>query len=139
MIHANNLFEQAQLAEAAYADLSKVKSSGEKEKDQYTDALKKNDFSATQAAEFADRYELIDHLANTDSGFSSTLFKDKNGVHTLAFRGTEPGDAWNDFLKADVSDIFIGGIAIHQAVDMFNYYQSLTTEAGCTYTAKELQ
>ncbi|EMZ42373.1 hypothetical protein C826_00003, partial [Helicobacter bilis WiWa] len=62
------------------------------------------DFTPTQAKNFFERYELLEHCPNTDSGFSATLFKDlgefdkkantrkadsKDLEYTLAIRGTE--------------------------------------------------
>ena len=37
----------------------------------------KGDFTPTQAKRFSERYELIHHIPNTESGFSATLFQDK--------------------------------------------------------------
>lgn len=64
----------------------------------------KGDFTPTQAKNFFDRYDLLEHCPNTDSGFSATLFKDlgevdkkantrkavdKDSQYILSFRGTE--------------------------------------------------
>lgn len=64
----------------------------------------KGDFSPTQAKNFFERYDLLEHCPNTDSGFSATLFKDlgefdektntrkavdKDSQYILSFRGTE--------------------------------------------------
>ena len=64
----------------------------------------KGDFTPTQAKNFFERYDLLEHCPNTDSGFSATLFKDlgefdektntrkadsKDSEYILAIRGTE--------------------------------------------------
>ena len=45
-------------------------------------------FTTTQAKEFAQNWTIISHIANTASGFSGTLFKNKNGELVLSFRST---------------------------------------------------
>jgi hypothetical protein len=85
------LFQQAQLAEAAYADFSdplKTK----------LQALEDNGFSATQATDFLThwRYVAPQYTAPSiilglgGSGFSATLFEsvDNPGQYSLAMRGT---------------------------------------------------
>ncbi|WP_258865031.1 hypothetical protein [Helicobacter sp. MIT 14-3879] len=59
------------------------------------------DFTPTQAKRFFEHYELIEHCPNTDSGFSATLFQDKDSqAYILAIRGTEfPSN--NGDIKAD--------------------------------------
>ncbi|WP_210647680.1 hypothetical protein, partial [Helicobacter bilis] len=52
------------------------------------------DFGKIQLQQFFERYDLLKHCPNTDSGFSATLFKDtkadsKDLEYTLAIRGTE--------------------------------------------------
>ena len=37
----------------------------------------KGDFSPTQTKRFFERYDLVEHCPNTDSGFSATLFGEK--------------------------------------------------------------
>ena len=54
-----------------------------------TDKLK-GDFSPTQAKNFFERYDLLKHCPNTDSGFSATLFQNKHTKeYILSIRGTE--------------------------------------------------
>ncbi|EAI6362775.1 hypothetical protein ACP0SI_09145 [Campylobacter coli] len=49
------------------------------------------DFSPLQAKQFFSRYDLLKHCPNTESGFSATLFQNKETKeYTLAIRGTEP-------------------------------------------------
>ncbi|MDD5058070.1 MAG: hypothetical protein PHQ60_09360, partial [Sideroxydans sp.] len=87
-----NLFQQAQLAEAAYANFQNYPTTAK--------ALEAEGMSQTQAATFAARYQVISQytapsgmLGLTDgTGFSATLFLDTTtGQYTLATRGTEPG------------------------------------------------
>ena len=48
----------------------------------------KGEFTPTQAKRFSERYELIHHIPNTESGFSVTLFYNHTTkTYTLAFRG----------------------------------------------------
>ena len=72
---------------------------------------------------FTNRFKLLFHKSNTDSGFSATLFKDTkaefaDSEYILAFRGTEDS---KDIFKADVS--LIGGmIPKKQYLDMLDFY-----------------
>ncbi|RDU59980.1 hypothetical protein CQA53_11130 [Helicobacter didelphidarum] len=81
----------------------------------------KGEFSPLQAKHFFERYDLLLHQPNTDSGFSATLFgekrKQKNTEskeisytaeygyinYILAFRGTEMG---SDKIKAMLNDFY---------------------------------
>ena len=50
----------------------------------------KGDFTPTQTQRFFSRYDLLIHQPNTESGFSATLFQNKESKkYTLAIRGTE--------------------------------------------------
>ena len=50
----------------------------------------KGDFSPTQAKNFFERYDILIHQPNANSGFSTTLFYDKEKDRFVAgFRGTE--------------------------------------------------
>ena len=56
---------------------------------------------------------------------------DNQGGYTLAIRGTEPFTQWTtDLTLADIADIGANGIALYQAIDLFNYYQQLITASG---------
>ena len=65
------------------------------------------------------------------SGFSATLFSDGT-QKVLAIRGTEGGGPSDqqekDLAQADIGDIGLKGLALHQAVDMVNYILRLTAE-----------
>ena len=50
----------------------------------------KGDMTPTQAKRFFDKCDILIHQPNTESGFSATLFQNKESKeYTLAFRGTE--------------------------------------------------
>ena len=130
------LFQQAQLAEAAYADFAAFPSS-------VTDALKSEGFSDAQATDFVTHWKVVDHISNTASGFSATVFQNKDThQYVFAIRGTEdlftPGGLV-DFGAADLLDIGGQGIALHQALDLYNYLQSLRTPSGQPYQAAYLK
>ena len=77
----------------------------------------------------------IDHFQpNQANGFSATLFEQADTHRkVLAIRGTEPstlGQAYADLLKADLQGIGEYGMALHQAVELFNYMQQLLAPAG---------
>lgn len=95
-------------------------------------------FTETQATQFFDDYEIIDHLPNVESGFSATLMRERGtDNYTLSFRSTEyknqaqGGDFERDgiaFLGLDGGadgEIFNRGFAFAQLVDMEDYYASL--------------
>ena len=118
-------FENAQLSQAAYAFLNKELMSTPSD---FIDALRvDNNFSEAQATQFVNQYSIIHDQQNTPNGFSATLFKDQSDVYTLAIRGTEP-TSFTDIVLTDFGDIGGDGIALKQAVDLFNYYQKLTTD-----------
>ena len=57
-------------------------------------------FSPTQADSFVDRYELVHQQPNDETGFSATVFREKDtGRLILSCRGTEPTAQmeWNNF------------------------------------------
>ena len=149
MTNSISLFEQTQLAEAAYASFSDKNGILFKNENDLKKALKDNgsEFSQTQAEEFLKHWRVADQyatagtdkdnlLTNKGSGFSATLFEslDRPGEYTFAIRGSI---GLNDF-KADLDLIANSGIAAVQIVDMVNYWQSLITPEGQTYRAAKL-
>jgi len=84
-----NLFQQAQLAEAAYADFSNTN---------IEQALQAEGFVTAQIAAFVTQWEVVDQytadgfIVGDNSGFSATLFRNKTtGQYTFAVRGsTDP-------------------------------------------------
>lgn len=132
-------YDMALLSEASYVEFHRIN------KD-YSDisvkwAVQNTDFegrfSATQAAEFVNNWRVVDHQANTSSGFSATLFQSKgDGKFVYACRGTELGPT--DLLSADAGDIVADGLALKQIVDMYNDCQRMLAPQGQAYTAMKL-
>jgi hypothetical protein len=82
----------AELAEASYALFVERKSDGSLISQDSKTALTGAGFSDSQADAFLDRWEVVHHQPDMDSGFSATLFKstDPDAVqpYVLAIRGT---------------------------------------------------
>lgn len=88
------------------------------------------DFSVSLTNDFIEEFSFIDQSLQNDypSGFQGTVFKNKaSGVYTIAFAGTDitsDVDIINDYL------ISSEGMAIHQFIDAYNYYQQVTHTSG---------
>jgi hypothetical protein len=100
-------------------------------------------FTTTQATEFASLWEVVEHISNTPTGFSGTLFKAKSGGGseidalrtkygitagelTLSFRSTEfADDAARDNQATNNLEIKATGWAFGQIADMQAWYQRL--------------
>jgi hypothetical protein len=69
---------------------------------------------------------------NDDQGFKASLFiNSATGEKVLGVCGTEPKDnPYKDLIKADLQEIGDYGMAIYQAVSLFNYVQCLQAEKG---------
>ncbi|TLE07334.1 hypothetical protein [Helicobacter bilis] len=109
----------------------------------FDDRLFDGDFSPTQAKRFFERYDLLDHCSNTESGFSATLFGEKRKQtnketkeisytseygyinYVLAIRGTEPSNMGD--INADMN-LTIGKIPKKQYEDMLNFYIQCKTK-----------
>lgn len=121
-------FVHSLLSEASYADFDIAGSISQTDVE---NALIANRFSYIQVADFITRWRVADHQPNTPSGFSATIFESLliPGEYVFAIRGTEPtAQLSTDIILADIADIGADGIALNQAVDLFNYYQRLTTQ-----------
>ena len=147
-----NLFQQAQLAEAAYANFFDTFGNLITSDDGVKATLIATGFSkdpnnltqSTQATAFVADWGVVDQYTapdggafGTGTGFSATLFQNKTtGQYTFAIRGTEPGipDA-----AADLGDIVTDGIAMDQVVDMYNYWHRLQAWKGQPYLAAKLE
>ncbi len=142
MTTIQGLFHQAQLAEAAYANF--LSNSGvllTSSADVRT-ALEASKFSPAQAATFANTWQLIDQytapsfsdLGLDGTGFSATIFKNIDssspnyGKYTLAIRGSTD---LNDFIE-DARIIAADGVAIRQLVNLYNFWQRVTTAKSPT-------
>jgi hypothetical protein len=96
------------------------------------DALKEgNDhasrFTEVQAIEFAKHWEVVDQQANTPTGFSGTLFRNKDTNElVMSFRSTEfIDDAARDNQATNALEIAATGYAWGQIRDMEAWYQDL--------------
>lgn len=88
-----------------------------------------------QITEFNARFDIVDHLPNTQSGFSATLMRDRiTGEYTLAFRSTEyaddadGGDWSRDGPSGAASEIAGHGFAVAQIADAEAYFRSLRAD-----------
>ena len=76
----SGLSRYSTLAEASYGDFKPaLQDDGSYKQSDVEDAIKdtgnKNNFSATQAADFVTHWRVVDHQPETTSGFSATLFQ----------------------------------------------------------------
>ena len=135
-----SVFEQAELAEAAYANF--IDGSGNLiiDKDKIITALRDYSFSAVQASDFLTHWKIIDQCPNTDTGFSGTVFERLDGPNAgeryISICGTEgsklldgSGEGKKDIAE-DIANIGADGIAINQAIDMYNWYLRLISPQG---------
>lgn len=120
----------------------------------YVDALtsgnnRSSKFTETQARDFSDNWTVVNHKANSDTGFSGTLFKYTgetdtakgltNGELVLSFRSTEfIDDAARDNQATNSLEIKEKGWAFGQIDDMETWLSSLQSsgklEAGYPVT-----
>ncbi|MBL8422569.1 MAG: hypothetical protein JNK06_03535, partial [Candidatus Accumulibacter phosphatis] len=84
-------------------------------------------FPQLEAEKFATRWTVVEHLSNTTTGFSGTLFKEKGTDKlVLSFRSTEfVDDAARDNQATNKMEIAEGGWAMGQIADMDDWYASL--------------
>jgi hypothetical protein len=123
-----DLFRQAQLAEATYANFSAFVNNPR-------GALEEEGFSAAQTTEFLTHWRIVDHIPDTASGFSATLFEslDHPGQYTFAIRGSQ---GVLDFAGADVS-LATGGVAFDKVLSMVNYV--LRLRAGSSGVTRQVE
>ena len=123
-------FKYSLVAELSYIDFSDRIYGDD---DDLYDALTDNQLSSTLAKHVVDNWSLISYQPNTLTGFSATLFKNRlSGEFALAIRGTENGTSVFSPLDwlTNISDIGSQGIAVNQAVDLYNYIIKLSAKAG---------
>ena len=99
-------------------------------------------FTAVQAAEFVQIWQVVEHQSNTTTGFSGTLFQVRQDAPTglltqygltqaeqvLSFRSTEfADDAARDNQATNVLEIKEYGWAFGQISDMKVWYEQLVT------------
>lgn len=96
----------------------------------------KGDFSPLQSKRFFEKYDLLKHCPNTESGFSATLFQNKETKeYTLAIRGTEPSDTGD--LKTDAR-MALGYIPQGQYNDMLRFYNQCKAKYPAMTESKSL-
>ncbi|TLE09292.1 lipase family protein [Helicobacter bilis] len=96
----------------------------------FDDRLFDGDFSPLQSKRFFEKYDLLIHQPNTDSGFSATLFQHKeSNKYTLAIRGTELklSQAWQDIITTDGS-LLLSSTPLEQYNDMLRFYNQCKTK-----------
>ena len=65
----------------------------------------------------------VSHTTPSESSFSATLFRNKNGEnkgqYVLAIRGT-----WGfaDLVNTDIGDVFANGVGYEQVADLYNFW-----------------
>jgi Ca2+-binding RTX toxin-like protein len=89
-------------------------------------------FTATQAADFAAQWDVLDQKANTSTGFSGTLFRNKaTGELVMSLRSTEfIDDAARDNQATNALEIAKYGFAFGQLRDMEDWYNTLNQPGG---------
>lgn len=81
----------------------------------------------TEARKFTDQWTVVEHISNTTTGFSGTLFMNKDTRElVLSFRSTEfLDDAARDNTATNVLEIKEKGWAFGQISDMDKWYADL--------------
>lgn len=95
-----NLFQQAQLAEAAYAILwDSTLNQPITANDKVITALKAEGFSEAQAADFVTHWRVVSQQPDTvPNGFSATVFQNiDTGQYSLSIRGSTGAQWLKDF------------------------------------------
>ncbi|MBK6631939.1 MAG: hypothetical protein IPG33_13485 [Betaproteobacteria bacterium] len=85
-------------------------------------------FTATEAANFVSQWEVVEHISNTRTGFSGTLFRNRTNPQelVLSFRSTEfIDDAARDNKATNELEISQCGWAFGQISDMEAWYADL--------------
>lgn len=139
MIKANIAAGLADLAEAAYVDFKNVELGGlggtaliNAFRDKDNNVLPA--WPESRRIAFAAEWRVVAHRPDTPSGFSATVFERLNpkageSQFVFAARGT----AGITDLVADIFDLTANGLAWWQIIDMYNWWQELTTPLGGTY------
>ena len=90
-------------------------------------------FAPTEAAAFAAQWKVVDHLSNTTTGFSGTLFQSRSDPNelVLSIRSTEfIDDTLRDSVATNGMEIKEFGWAFGQISDMEAWYAQLTKPGG---------
>ena len=125
-MNAQMIFQQSELALAAYANLNNSALSAQKA------SLKDAGLSDVQADTLASQYAVLAQYNDTvaeggmGASFSATVFKDTSGNLTLAIRGTAELTGSPNDLTTD-SSIFASGAGYDQIVGMYNWWLRAST------------
>lgn len=123
-----NLFDSAELAQAAYANLTVGKTGLAGNQAALTDE-DQADISDRQAEEFSARYpDVVSVFDDTETGFDAIVFRSAEGELVLALRGTVFGDD-GDINPTDL-DTFLEGTGYDQILAMYNWWQRVSAEPG---------
>lgn len=89
-------------------------------------------FSNLQAEQFAAQYEVVAHQKNTATGFSGTVFRNRDTNElTISFRSTEfIDDAARDSQATNAMEVAQGGWAMGQIADMEDWFETLNQPGG---------
>ena len=143
-----NIENYVLLAEASYSDFSKIDFKSENmDRDIKRAIIEENDgkdeSKSGLAAYVSDKYTVVAHHEDADNsswavsdmiemvgsgetGFSATLFQDKDTKeYIFAIKGTL---SLYDLVAMDGGDIALDGLAHHQIVNMYNFWQSIVQE-----------
>lgn len=143
-----NIENYVLLAEASYSDFSKIDFKLPNISEQIENAIieendGKDESKSGLAAYVSDKYNVIAHYKDADNsswavsdmiemvgsgetGFSATLFQDKDTKeYIFAIKGTL---SLYDLVAVDGGDIALDGLAHHQIVNMYNFWQSIVQE-----------
>ncbi len=94
-------------------------------------------FTTSAATEFAAEWTVVEHISNTQTGFSGTLFKNKNTNElVMSLRSTEfADDAARDNEATNALEITKFGWAFGQIADMDKWYKELRTKYSPDFAA----
>ncbi|MDO5686427.1 MAG: hypothetical protein Q4G42_03420 [Neisseria sp.] len=136
------------LAESAYADLAdkdtKLLSTEKDIKDAFKNSvLSKTNPNSDQINIITSNWDIKAHwkdraegVFDKESSFSGTLLQNKiTGKYVLALKGTKED---KDLKVTDIGDIVLDGLAHHQIVDMYNFWQQVNTQKDQTYQAASI-
>ncbi|ODS22979.1 hypothetical protein AB835_11285 [Candidatus Endobugula sertula] len=124
MSNIKNILGLSELSLAAYADLQSGKETSDSKQIR---SLESAGMNSTQAANFSDKYTDIVIQHTDPSGFSATVFLSSDNKLSLAIRGTD------QIIGADLDDdanIITSGLAIQQALVMYNWWLRVNAPAG---------
>ena len=150
-MNTNEFADLGLLAEVAYVNFYD-KNGGVLNNDDIINNLQVAGLSESQITQFFNDWTVESQQLNTDSGFSAVVFQSQSDPSrkVIAMRGTEgnkffsPDDLDEFFeggadLKADIADIVADGLAMHQIVDLHNYWSQLNAAEGESYQVKVLE